>query len=155
MTKTLFIVTFLLQAGCATSELPVGLLGAYALEDGRTVSIRRSPENSLRSRIYEDGASGRLYATADGSFVSGEGFTAREPVVLRVDFATNEDGVAETLAWSYRDQPALMATRIGREQAVWIDSDGTRLFGRLHLPDREPPFGAVVLVHGSGDAPGT
>jgi dienelactone hydrolase len=63
--------------------------------------------------------------------------------------------VAETLEWSYGDAPAITATRIGREQEVWIDSGGTRLFGRLHLPDREPPFAAVVLVHGSGDAPGT
>jgi pimeloyl-ACP methyl ester carboxylesterase len=153
--RTFTVVIALLLGACTGSEPPAGLLGAYALEDGRTVSIRRSPENSLRYRIYEDGTSGRLYAAADGSFVSGEGFTAREPVVLRVDFATNEDGVAETLAWSHRDQPALTGTRIGREQAVWIESGGTRLFGRLHLPDREPPVAAVVLVHGSGDSPGT
>ena len=155
MCRTFTLVTVLLLAACAGNEPPAGLLGAYALGDGRTVSIRRSPENSLRYRIYEDGASGRLYAAADGSFVSGDGFAAREPVVLRVEFAIGEDGVAETLEWSYADAPAMTATRIGREQEVWIDSDGTRLFGRLHLPDREPPFAAVVLVHGSGDAPGT
>ena len=72
-----------------------------------------------------------------------------------MEFAIGEDGVAETLEWSYADAPAMTATRIGREQEVWIDSGGTQLFVRLHLPDREPPFAAVVMVHGSGDAPGT
>lgn len=155
MWKLVNAVAVLLLAGCATSEPPSGLLGAYAMEDGRTVSIRRSAENSLRYRIYEDGSSGRLHPTADGSFVAGEGFAVREPVVLSVDFATNEYGVAETLEWVYRDEAALTATRIGREQEVWIDSGGTRLFGRLHLPDRDPPLGGVVLVHGSGEDPGT
>jgi len=154
MRKILFLL-FLGVAGCATNEPPAGLLGAYALEDGRTVSIRRSAEQTLRYRVYEDGASGRLYATDDGGFVSGEGFSIREPVVLRIDFTTNEQGLAETLRWSYRDEAALTAKRIGREQDVWIDSGGTTLYGRLHLPDGDPPFAAVVLVHGSGDAPGT
>jgi dienelactone hydrolase len=72
-----------------------------------------------------------------------------------VEFATNESGVAETLKWLYGDESALTAKRIGREQEVWIDSGGTRLFGRLHLPDRDPPLGGVVLVHGSGEDPGT
>ena len=155
MWKTLNFVVVLLMAGCAASEPPAGLLGAFALEDGRTVSIRRSAENSLRYRIYENGASGRLYATDDGRFVSGAGFAVREPVVLRVNFVTNEHGVAETLEWSYGDESAMTATRIGREQDVWIDSGGTQLFGRLHLPDRNTPLGGVVLVHGSGDDPGT
>ena len=43
MWKPVTVVIVLLVAGCA-SEPPVGLLGAYALEDGRTVSIRRSVE---------------------------------------------------------------------------------------------------------------
>jgi dienelactone hydrolase len=155
MWKPLNFVSVLILAGCAASEPPVGLLGAYALSDGRTVSIRRSADNSLRYRIYENGASGRLYTSPDGSFVSGDGFAVREPVVLRVDFTTNEDGVAETLEWSYGQEPLLTAARIGREQDVWIDSGGTRLFGRLHLPDRDPPLGGIVLVHGSGKDPGT
>lgn len=155
VSKPLNVIALLLLAGCAASEPPVGLLGAYALNDGRTVSIRRSAESSLRYRIYEGGESGRLYDLADGSFVSGAGFAVREPVVLRVDFDTNEHGVAETLKWSYGDQSALTGTRIGREQEVWIQSSGTRLFGRLHLPDRAAPLGGVVLVHGSGKDPGT
>jgi dienelactone hydrolase len=154
MWKSASVLLVLFVSGCA-SEPPSGLLGAYALENGRTVSIRRSAGNSLRYRIFEDGATGRLYPEADGSFVSGEGFSVREPVVLRVNFDINERGVAEALQWAHRDAAAQAGTRIGRERLVWIDSGGTRLFGRLHLPDCDPPYKAVVLVHGSGDDAGT
>lgn len=142
-------------AGCAAHEPPVGLLGAYAFEDGRTVSIRRSVDDTLRYRVFETGDSGRLYPSQDGSFVSGPGFSQRDPVEVTVRFVTNDQGLAGQLKWSRRDTPQLTANRIGREEHVWIDSNGDRLYGRLHLPDGTPPYAAVVLVQGSGDDPGT
>lgn len=154
MRQFLFLALLCLT-GCAANEPPVGLLGAYELDDGRTLSIRRSADNTLRYRVLEGGASGRLYAGGDGSFVSGPGFSQREPVEVRVRFLTDEQGLARQLKWSDHDGLELTANRIGREEYVWIDSGGTRLYARLHLPDGNPPFAAVVLVHGSGDSPGS
>lgn len=131
------------------------MLGAYAFEDGRTVSIRRSVDDTLRYRVFESGDSGRLYPSEDGSFVSGPGFSQRDPVDVSVRFVTDDQGVADQLKWSRRGAPEITANRIGREEHVWIDSDGAKLYGRLHLPDGKPPYAAVALVQGSGNDPGT
>jgi len=153
-TRLLILILFL-AAGCTTTEPFKGLLGAYHLDDGRTISIRRSAENSLRYRIYETGASGRLYRDNGDTYVSGEGFTQRDPVHLVVHFETDEYGVARELDWRKQGDRPLRATRIGKEREFWFESDGVQLFGRLHLPATPPPWPAVVLIHGSGDSPGT
>jgi dienelactone hydrolase len=155
MKSVRFLVVAAVLTSCASNPPPTGLLGAYKLDDGRTVSIRRSADSTLRYRFFEDGATGRLYDTGDDEFVSGPGFSARGPVNLSVEFVTDELGTARKLNWAKDDAPVQTATRIGTERTVWIESNGARLHGRLHLPDAEPPFAAVVLVHGSGDAAGT
>lgn len=149
-----FIVCIML-AGCAAPEPPRGLLGPYRLDSGETVSISRSVEGTLRYRIYETGDSGRLYAQADNSFVSGDGFSSREPEQLTVKFQTGDDGTVQTLEWKMRGNDPVSAVRVGRERLLQLESDGVQLFARLQLPDGEPPYPAVVLVHGSGDSPGT
>lgn len=146
---------FLLISGCASVEPPAGLLGAYRLENGDTASIRRSSDDTLRYRMYESGASGRLYREAEHVYVSGPGFAQREPTELVVHFEIDENGTARDLEFQYRDGATVRARREGREREVWFTSDGIRLFGRLHLPDGPPPYPAVVLIHGSGDTPGT
>jgi dienelactone hydrolase len=149
----LFLVAAL--AGCDASPPPAGLLGAYKLADGRTVSIRRSADSTLRYRVFEDGDTGRLYPTETDVFVSGPGFSAKEPVELNVEFITDVGGTARELRWSPANATAQTGRRIGIEHAVWIDSGDAKLYGRLHLPDSDPPFPSVVLVHGSGDSAAT
>jgi hypothetical protein len=117
--------------------------------------VRPSLDHTLRYREYATGHSGRLYRESDTHFVSGDAFSNREPVVLHVRFHTNDAGVADSLSWVPRGQVAQRATRIGRERQVAFTSDGTRLTGRLHLPDGPPPYPAIVLVHGSGEQPGS
>lgn len=152
--RLLFIVCLLL-ASCATPEPPRGLLGAYRLESGKTVSVSRSAEGTLRYRIYETGDSGRLYPEAGNSYVSGDGFSNREPVQLTVQFHTGENEKAKALQWKALGKDPVSAVRVGRERLLRFDSDGVQLFARLQLPDSAPPYPAVVLVHGSGDSPGT
>jgi len=155
MKSKLILALCLWLAGCASTEPPKALLGAYRLDDGRTVSIRRSVDDTLRYRIYESGKSGRLYPESEGVFVSGPGFSEREPVEIEVRFETAERGNANSLEWRPRDAIPQTAQRIGTEREVYFESNGTRLFSRLHLPDTPPPYPAVILVHGSGDSAGT
>lgn len=155
MKSKLLLALCLWLAGCASSEPPKALLGAYRLDDGRTVSIRRSVDDTLRYRIYESGKSGRLYPESEGVFMSGRGFSEREPVEIEIRFDTVENGNAQSLEWRSRDARSQTAQRIGTEREAFFESGGTRLFARLHLPDTPPPYPAVVLVHGSGDSPGT
>lgn len=150
-----FFILWLLLAGCASPEPPQGLLGAYRLNSGETVSISRSAESTLRYRIFETGSSGRLYPESALKFVSGPGFAQKEPVVLTVEFENDETGMARSLRWMEQDKAATSGVRVGRERNFMFDSDGAQLFGRLQLPERSPPYPAVVLVHGSGDSPGT
>jgi len=148
-------IACLLLAGCATAEPPRGLLGAYRLDSGETVSVSRSVEGTLRYRIYETGDSGRLYPEVGNTYISGDGFSNREPIQLTVHFQIGEDETAQTLQWEARDSDPVSGVRVGRERLFRFDSDGAQLFARLQLPDGAPPYPAVVLVHGSGDSPGT
>lgn len=142
-------------SACATSAAPLGLMGAYRLEDGRIVSIRRSVDETLRYRLYGNGESGRLHREADARYVAGAGFSAKAPVTLSVDFQVGADGQAHGLSWSARDEPARTATRIGRQEWIEFPSDDTQLTGRLDLPEGPGPHPLIVLVHGSGSDAGT
>ncbi len=155
MKSKLILALCLCLAGCASTEPPKALLGAYRLDDGKTVSIRRSVDDTLRYRIYETGKSGRLYPQSENVFVSGPGFSGREPVEIEVSFGDFERGSASSLEWRSGDAHPLTAQRIGTEREAYFESGGARLFSRLHLPDTPPPYPAIVLVHGSGDSPGT
>jgi len=155
MKSKLILALCLWLASCASTEPPNALLGAYRLDDGRTVSIRRSVDDTLRYRIYESGKSGRLYPESEHVFVSGPGFSEREPVEIEVRFDSAEQGDFDSIEWRSGDASPQTARRIGTEREAYFESDGARLFSRLHLPDSPPPYPAVVLVHGSGDSPGT
>jgi len=118
------------------------------------VSIRRSLDGTLRSREFGTGRSHRLFPDGDATYVSGAGFTQREPVALRVRFEPPEDGRSPGLEWS-ENGSIRHGRRIGRERTVWFESDGARLHGRVQLPDVVGEVPGVVLVHGSGDEAGT
>jgi dienelactone hydrolase len=136
-------------AACGSAP-PVGVLGAYRLDDGRVVSVRRSSDETLRYRQFDSGKSGRLYHESSDRYVSGPGFSDRAPVRLAVRFERDRDGLARTLLWSPSEERALKGARIGRERWVTFESDGALLAGRLHLPESSGPHPGVVLVHGSG-----
>ena len=126
-----------------------GLMGAYRLEDGRLVSIRRSEDDTLRCRFYESGDSRRLYPETDLRFVSGPGGASPSPAEVEVRFQTDERGDAVGLAWREGGE-AVDARRVNGARRVRFSSGGVRLTGRLDLPDSPGPHPAVVLVHGSG-----
>ncbi len=144
MRLALLSIIVLLFAGCSASP-PLDDLGAYRLEDGRVVSIRRSEGKTLRYRIYPTGETGRLYYENDGSWVSGEGFSSREPAQLHVRF--NADG---SFTWMPENSNTQEGRRFLNSEMVEFSSDGVTLRGQLYIPPGSGPFPAVVLVHGSG-----
>jgi len=152
---TCCVLLILTLGGCAQSAASVKPMGAYRLEDGRVVSIRRSTEDALRYRFYENGESGRLYRMTETRYVSGAGFSSRSPVNLTVDFEMNADGRVRNLSWTDRDGPVLGGSRIGEEESISFESDGARLSARLDLPAGPGPHPAIVLLHGSGSDAGT
>jgi len=140
-----FIVCIAL-AGCSTLEPPRGLLGAYRLESGETVSVSRSAEGTLRYRIYETGDSGRLYPESGNTCISGDGFSNREPVQLTVQFQTGEDETAQALQWKVTGSKPVSAVRVGRERLLQFASDSVIFHARLQLPGSLPPYPAVAAV---------
>lgn len=145
MRTSLVLAIALLLTGCGGTP-PVEIMGAYRLDDGRIVSIRRSVDETLRYRLYESGATGRFYREEGGTWVSGAGFANREPVSLYLRFTGND-----TITWVPTDHPQQQGIRCQRIEPVEFRSEGTTLRGQLLLPPGRGPFPAVVLVHGSGD----
>lgn len=142
-------------ASCGSPPLPEHVLGAYRFDDGDVVSVRPSLEGTLRYRRFHSGESGRLYRIDERTYVSGSGFSSREPVALTVEFAPVTDGRVPRLRWMEKGADAVFADRVGRDQWIEFDAGRTRLVGRLALPEGDGPFPGVVLVHGSGDTPGS
>ncbi|RLB37510.1 MAG: hypothetical protein DRH30_13095 [Deltaproteobacteria bacterium] len=125
--------------------------GAYRLDDDRLVLITPREGKVLRFRMM-DGRSGALWPVADASYESGPGWQGREPVGLRVDFERiSNDQPFTVLHWQPTDGPAQRGRRIDLPEIFsTIPAGDLELRGKLVLPLGEPPFPAVVLVHGSG-----
>ena len=144
------LVVSVLGAGCASRQA-VDPMGAYRLEDGRLLSIRKSVGKTLRYRVYDSGESRRLHPAGDRRYVAGPGFSAKSPIELVVEFDVDGTGRTTGLSWTLLDRQKLSAERISNEEWLTFEGDGATLFGRLDLPAGPGPYPAVVLVHGSGD----
>jgi len=125
--------------------------GAYRLEDGRLVFITPSEGEILRYRLMS-GQSSTMRPVADLSYESGPGWRNREPIELRVDFQMPAEGGPPTgLTWQPTDGPAQQGDRIDLPELFSTFPAGDLILrAKLVLPLGEPPFPAVVLVHGSG-----
>ena len=125
--------------------------GAYRLDDGRLVFITPREGEVLRYRMM-NGRSSALWPVADLSYESGPGWADREPVELKLDFVRPPDGQTFTeFRWQSIDGPPHSGTKIDLPEIISTISAGElELRGKLVLPLGEPPFPAVVLVHGSG-----
>lgn len=93
-----------------------------------------------------------LWPVADLSFESGPGWAEREPVEVKLDFIEPPDGQPFTeFSWQPVGGPAQSGKRIDLPEVDFtIPAGELELRSRLVLPLGEPPFPAVVLVHGSG-----
>lgn len=115
-------------------------IGSYRLSDGRTVDVASSDDNTLRWRTFT-GETGKLHPQANGTWTSTYGWTDR-PDGKTVAFSGCETG------------EITFGNESGRRivfnvSNVTFESNGTKLVGRLVLPDGSGKVPVVVLVHGS------
>ena len=134
-----------------TEEPDTRFNGAYRLDDGRLVMIVPREGEVLRYRMM-DGQSCALWPVADLCYESGPGWADREPVEVKLDFIEPPVGQPFTeFRWQPVGGPAQSAKRIDLPEIDFtIPAGELELRSRLVLPLGEPPFPAVVLVHGSG-----
>jgi len=125
--------------------------GAYRLDDGRLVFIVPREGKVLRYRLM-DGESSALWPVGDASYEAGPGWQESEPVELTVDFAEPTGGGPCTeLRWQPVGGPAQTGRRLDLPESFsTIPAGDLRLRSKLVLPGGEPPYPAVVMVHGSG-----
>ena len=145
------ILLFSIISGCSSSSFNRNHTGAFLTEDNQLISIRKSEGNTLRYRIFQTGETGRLYPINDTTYTSGQGFSSKEPEVLRVEYIFKPETSFYQLNWIVKDKASIRAHVINQEEWVNFNNGVINLNGRLTLPDGEGPFPAVVLVHGSGD----
>ena len=164
--KILAVLVLLLGAGALVAYVVLRepppdtrFTGAYLFEDGRRAYVAPREGEVLRYRL-EDGTSGALYpAGPDGDlrYVSGPGWSGREPVELEVAFRLDAAGRPEGFTWQRVGRPAgeragavLEARRLDLPEEVFTFPSGDlALRGKLVLPPGAGPHPAVVLVHGS------
>jgi len=136
--------------GCGGDEPPPELLchaGAYRLDDGELLALTPSDGDTLRYRLFS-GPSGRLYPDGPGRFVSGDGWSVREPVTLVVTLADCGDG--RITLDRLQGEPVAGHRLPLREREVVFEGRGVKLHGKLVLPEGEPQA-IAVLGHGSED----
>ena len=148
-----WLAAVLLMAGCRSDpslDDPLACHGgAYRLDDGTFVFVTPVDSTTLRYRFI-DGRSGRLYPGEDGAFVSGTGWSVREPVVVRVRFGDCDD---RRIEFNSSGAASIAGARVELEaRPLDFTRDGVSFAGRLLLPEHEPDA-LVVLVHGSEKTP--
>lgn len=116
------------------------ITGGYFVENGRGRYLYLEAEHADRGGLFERAAETRLRSVVP------EG-------QIQVDFYRGENGRLDRLVWTESGSEPLSGTRIRPHHSRPVEftsADGTRLEGRLLVPDCPGPHPAVVSVHGSG-----
>jgi pimeloyl-ACP methyl ester carboxylesterase len=128
--------------GAAAAEDPQAdcHVGTYHFANGPDVDIGKGGDGKLRWR-RQDGTTGQLTRTGDGSWTSTRGWTGK-PDGVRITFpACGSDGIGFNGMSGTRVAFDVIETRFAVEDA--------KLAGRLVMPKGTGRVPVVVLVHGS------
>lgn len=121
--------------------------GAWRLDDGGRLTIESSDGPNLRWRS-RDGGAGKLFATGEGRYEGGDGWSVRDPVTVRARFGDCGD---DSFTFARGGQPAQTAHRAPLPVApITFASGSERLYGELVLPAQGVPKAIAVLQYGSG-----
>lgn len=142
--------------------------GLYRFESGRGLSVIVSPEFStslnffsktLMLTDFESGALRSLYPLDDSTFLIGALRVVGAPFDGRVEFIKDAQGNVNGLIWwdaINANDTGEFAERVQytiEDDISFISADGTKLVGRLSLPESDAPVPAIMGLHGS--EPGT
>ena len=137
-------------------------VGAYELEPGRIVFIRRHDflkldppypiSTSWLTYVEESGRIGRLYPSSETTFFSGPTYLVPFPVEVEVTFVRNPEGKSSGLVWHEQGRAARSAPRstLYREEKVTFRNGDVTLAGRLLMPSTKGPHPAIILIQGGG-----
>lgn len=119
-------------------------IGLYRLQDGTNVDISWLQEiNSLIFVRLPSGRIGPLHQVGD-ELVGGPSLGAPEPVTFRARI----DG--DAIVW-HETRATLTGKRVHfRSEDVRMVNGAVTLAGTLIMPNSQPPYPAVVLIHGGG-----
>jgi alpha/beta superfamily hydrolase len=142
--------------------------GVYRFESGRALSIIVSPEYSsdglyffsqtLMMTDFESGALRGLYPINDSTFLIGSLRVVGAPFDGRIQFVKDESGKVNGLLWWETPHdllsspvPSLLASRVNyqSEDIPFTSKDGTKLMGRISIPESDSPVPAFMALHGS------
>ena len=128
------------QADAALKHATECYVGAYRLPDA---SIDVGPSDGGMRWRHVDGRSGKLVATSDGGWKSLEGWTDRSDGHRIAFSGCGHDAVLRF--------DGVAAPRIAFEvrETTFAGDGGTRLAGRLVMPEGDAKIALVVLVHGA------
>jgi acetyl esterase/lipase len=137
------MLSLLFAAALAAAPAPASIdchVGAYRLDDGSTLDIAPTKGGVRWRRV--DGLTGVLTPAADGTWAATAGWGQRadpHAVVL----ASCDSG-----RLAFDGMPGQSIALQVRE-TTFVSDDGTRLAGRLLLPEGDVAVPVVVLIHGS------
>jgi len=142
--------------------------GLYRFESGRVLSIIVSPEYSsnglyffsqtLMMTDFESGALRGLYPFDDYTFAVGALRVVGAPFVGRIQFVIDEQGDTIGFMWweavngiTPSSISGQFAKRIEykQEDVTFTSADGTKLAGRVSLPESKSSVPAFMMLHGS------
>jgi|GEM_PF-677986 len=142
--------------------------GVYRFESGRVLSIIVSPEYSsdgfyffsetLMMTDFESGALRSLYPFDEYTFAVGVLRVVGAPFVSRIQFLTDDVGNSTGLMWwddvndikpSGTSGEFAERVQYTYEDIPFTSADGTKLMGRISLPESDSPVPAFMALHGS------
>jgi len=142
--------------------------GVYRFESGRALSIIVSPEYSsgglyffsqtLMMTDFDGGALRGLYPLDDYTFTVGVLRVVGAPFAGRIQFIIDDQGSTTGLMWwdevngvtpSATSGQFAERVRYTSEDVTFKSADGTKLMGRISLPESNTPLPAFMALHGS------
>ncbi len=142
--------------------------GVYRFESGRALSVLVSPEYSagglrffsqtLMITDFDSGALRGLYPLDDYTYAVGALRVVGAPFAGLIHFIVDEQGNTTGLMWwddvndfTPSSTSGQFAKRVEykQEEITFTSADGTKLAGRISLPDSEASLPALMMLHGS------
>jgi hypothetical protein len=149
----LFVGSTFLPGALVEPASPVLYDGLYEADGEPRLWVGPFPELGPGQFFLElrSGRFGPLTSAGGGRFVAGPRIDAAEPIDLTVELEAAASGAPNALRYAFAGGPSsVVRRRVPRLADVSFANGRVTLAGSLTLPDGPGPFGAIVLVHGSG-----